>query len=249
MTNRPYCIDIFHGNNVIDLPGKPLGGFDQVKAAGIAFLDHKASQGTDDRDTRCASRRAAWMVDGSIAVTDVDGTALLLPPRFGFYHFNGTGAAAAEAANFKAAVLAAGYAAGDDLCLDWEDIGASGHQNPAAWADDFCKATEDWCGFAIKFYGGDAPRQQLAKASASVVDNFLARRLWFCEYGTFNQKNLPLPWANSGPFQFQDDGDRYGPGPHVIPGISGYCDNSTVIGTMTVARLAAGWAGSSAAAA
>ena len=243
-TNRPCCIDLFHGNNVVDLPGLPLAGFAQVKASGIAFLDHKASQGNSAAawDPRCAARRTAWMDGAPIAVTDVDGAALQLPPRFGFYHFNGIGTAAAEAANFKAAVMAAGYAGGDDLTLDWEDIGASGYQQPASWADDFCKATEDWCGFAIKVYGGDAPRQQLRGAASAIVDNFSRRRLWFCQYGVFNQVLVPLPWKETGPFQDQDDGDQFGPGPHTVPGISpGYCDNSTVVGAMTVARLAAGW--------
>jgi hypothetical protein len=243
MTNRPYCIDIFHGDDVIDVPGRPLAGFAQVKAQGIAFLDHKASQGPlkTGWDPRCAARRAAWMTGGQISVTDVDGAALLLPPRFGFYHFNGTAGAAAEAANFIAAVKAAGFQAGDDLCLDWEDIGASGYQQPALWADDFCKAVEDWCQFPIKVYGGDAPREQLQRASSAVVDSFATRRLWACQYGTYRANEIPLPWAESGPEYWQDDGDNSGPGPHTIPGISGYCDNSTVVGAMTVAKLAEKW--------
>jgi hypothetical protein len=241
MANRPYCIDLYEGDDVIDLPGQPLAGFVQVKAQGIAFLDHKASQGTNERDSRCANRRRYWMDGNPISVTDVDGSVLSLPPRFGFYHFNGTGAATAEAENFKAAVIAAGYEAGDDLTLDWEDIGASGFQQPASWADDFSKFIEDWCGFAIKIYGGDAPRQQLAIASSAILDNFTARRPWFCQYGVFQPSLVPEPWTSIGPFEWQDDGDQWGPGPHTIPGIERYCDNSTVVGAMTVAKLASGW--------
>lgn len=238
--NRPYCIDAYHGDSII---GENDEGFAQVKALGIAFLDHKASEGVSSRqwDPLCKVRRSKWMVDGTIQVVDVDGTAMLLVPQFGFYHFNGTGAATDEAANFKAATLAAGYQVGDDLCLDWEDIGASGYQQPASWADDFCKATEDWCQFSIKVYGGDAPREQLLKASSTIVDNFSARRLWFCEYGSYRPDQVPLPWQHSGPYQWQDDGDNAGPGPHTIAGISGYIDNSTVVGAMTVAQMATQW--------
>ena len=110
---QPYCIDIYQGDNVIDSPG-PLGGFSQVKAQGIAFLDHKASEGVSEQDSRVAARYTAWMNGGTITVTDVDGTTLKLAPRFGFYHFNGTGSAAAEAANFIAAVKPI-FNKGDDL--------------------------------------------------------------------------------------------------------------------------------------
>ena len=238
MMNKPYCIDIYQGDTVL---GDNDEGFAQVKAAGIVFLDHKASQGTGEVDRRCAFRREKWMDGVPVAVTDVDGATLSLTPRFGFYHFNGGAAAAAEAAHFIATVKPL-WQPGDDLCLDWEDIGASGVQMTAAWADEFCDAVEQWCGFAIKVYGGDAPRQQLAKAStSSLIDRFAARRYWDCQYGGFNAADVPLPWRTSGPFQWQDDGDQYGPGPHTIPGLTGYCDNSTIVGPMTVAQLAADW--------
>jgi hypothetical protein len=240
MVNKPFCIDIYQGDDVL---GDNDEGFAAVKAAGIAFLDHKASQGTEEVDRRCAFRRQRWMDGGLITVADVDGTVLQLPPRFGFYHFNDCGAAVDEAAHFIASVKAAGYVTGDDLCLDWEDIGASGHQRDAAWADEFCTAVEQWCGFAVKVYGGDAPRQQLARVSGSLFDRFAARRPWHCQYGQFNQAEVPFPWREKGPWQWQDDGDAFGPGPHSIGGISGHCDNSTVVGSMTVAKLAAEWAG------
>jgi hypothetical protein len=237
MTNKPYCIDIFQGDNVL---GDNDEGFAQVKAAGIAFLDHKASQGTAEVDGRCALRRNKWMDGVPIEVTDVDGTALSVAPHFGFYHFNGGAAAAAEAAHFIATVKPL-WQPGDDLCLDWEDIGASGAQMSASWADEFCDAVEQWCGFAIKVYGGDTPRQQLTKATSTVFDRFVKRRYWDCQYGQFNRALVPLPWKQTGPFQWQDDGDQYGPGPHTIPGLTGYCDNSTVVAPMTVAKMAAGW--------
>ena len=120
MSNKPYCIDIYHLNPVV---GANCEGFAQVKAQGIAFLDHKATQGTSSTDPLCASRRARWMDGAPVTVTDVDGSTLHITPRFGFYHFNGGAAAATEAAHFMTFVRPL-YQPGDDLCLDWEDIGA-----------------------------------------------------------------------------------------------------------------------------
>ena len=239
MTNKPYAIDLYRGNTVL---GNNDEGFAKVKAAGIALLDHKASQGTSEVDSMVGFRRERWVDGEPIPVTDIDGTILQLQPKFGFYHFNGGGAAAAEAAHFISVVKPI-FIPGDDLCLDWEDIGASGFQQPASWANDFCNVVEDWCQFSIKVYGGDAPREQLAKSSPKLLNSFAKRRLWFCQYGVFNPTEVPLPWKTAGPDYHQDDGDQYGPGPHTIPGISGYCDNSTVVGTMTVAKLYARWGG------
>lgn len=244
-TNKPYAIDLYQGDDVLDLPGQIDAGFAQVKAAGIAFLDHKATEGIGLKDSMCALRYQHWMDDEPVPVTDIDGTILQLRPRFGFYHFNGTGMASAEAAHFIATVKPL-FSPGDDLILDWEDIGASGFQQSASWADDFCKAVEDWCGFPIRVYGGDAPREQLLHATLPILSNFEQRRLWFCQYGAFNASLVPEPWKGSrSPYVFlwQDDGDHYGPGPHTIPGISGYCDNSTVVGSMTVRKLYEGWGG------
>lgn len=242
--NKPYCIDIYQGDTV---QGDNDEGFAQVKASGIAFMDHKASQGIDEVDRMCALRRKAWMDGVAVPVVDVDGTALQVPPQFGFYHFNGTGAAASEAAHFIAAVKAAGFQPGDDLCLDYEDIKLPGghiFQQPATWSDDFCNVVENWSGFAMKVYGGNAPREQFARSLPSdLLDRFAARRFWFCQYGLYRPDLLPLPWKSTGPFQWQDDGDQWGPGPHTIAGLKGYCDNSTVVGAMTVAKLYAGWGG------
>src|SRR5262249_1574378 len=55
--NPPFAIDIYQGDNVQDTPG-PLGGFARVKAMGIAFLLHKATEGVDVIDKRYDARRA-----------------------------------------------------------------------------------------------------------------------------------------------------------------------------------------------
>lgn len=239
MVNRPYMIDIAHGDTV---QGSNDEGFALVKAQGIAFLDHKITQGTEMVDRMCRFRRRMWMTDVAVPALDVDGAALTLFPKFGFYHFNDHGSAADQAKHFIASTKNAGYETGDDLCLDWERIGASGYARSAEWADEFCDAVEQWCGFALKVYGGDVPREQLVQTTYAVLDRFKLRRLWFCEYGAFNPHLVPEPWGME-PNYWQDDGDQWGPGPHKIPGLGGYCDNSTVVGSMTVAKVYDGWAG------
>jgi lysozyme len=242
MVNRPYMIDLYAGDDVVDAPHQPLAGFLQVKAQGIAFLDHKASQGETWQDPRVALRRQYWMTGNPVKVIDVDKAILEIAPKFGFYHFNGPMTnVAAEVANFLAVVNRL-YEEGDDVCIDWEPIGTSGHQVSPTQIDEWCQRVEDKFGFGCKVYGGNVPREQFAKAGipSALIDRFKARRLWYCEYNSA-PKNLPLPWKDVGPYMWQDDGDQSGPGPNRIPGIERYCDNSTVFGDMTVARVSAGW--------
>jgi len=241
MVNKPCCIDIYQGDDVSDVP-TPLAGFEKVKAAGIAFLFHKASEWTSFRDRRYAPRRAAWMAGDPIKVTDVDGAALSLPPRFGAYHFFHGQDVAGEARNF---LTAAALGDSDAACCDWENVGRSSYAPPAAACDEFCSRVEDAIGRTCWVYGGNVPREQLsARLPSAMLERFAARNLWFCEYGP-RLIGVPLPWAKSGPTLWQDDGDAYGPGPHRIPGITTLCDNSTVVGAMTVARLNEVWAGKS----
>lgn len=242
MAYTPYSIDIYWGDDVYDTAGQPLSGFTLVKNSykGIAFLDHKASEGTVRRDPRLASRYRHWMTGETLEVTDVDDAKLILKPRFGFYHFNGPMASVQdEVANFLGAIEGL-YQPGDDVCLDWEGIGTSGHQVSAVKADQWCQAVEDKLGRSCKVYSGNVAREQLRVAPSSVIDRFSKRRLWFCQYSAVVH-SVPCAWTKQTIFQWQDDGDQYGPGPHSIPGIHGYCDNSTVVPPMTVARMNELW--------
>jgi lysozyme len=236
----PIAIDIYHGDEVEDVPSA-LGGLDRVKADGIAFLQHKASEGLDGVDHRYAARRAKWMSGGAIRIVDVDGEVLMLKPRFGAYHFFHGIDPVAEADHF---LSCAELGPGDDAILDWERVGASGYAPSSDEANAFCERVEAKLGFAVCVYGGDVPRERL-----SVNDTrWTRRRLWGCGYG----RRFAMPAAafstEGYPWLWQDDGDRFGPGPHVIPGIAGCCDNSTIVAPMTVKRLYAEWAGGTAAA-
>jgi hypothetical protein len=237
--NKPCCIDLFQGDDVSDDP-TPLAGFDLVAAAGIPFLIHKASEGLTEVDSRYAPRRAKWMAGAPVTLTDVDGASITVPRKFGAYHFfHGADekSAVAEAKHFLAA---AALTSADEGFLDWETVGKS-YEPSAVIADAFCKTVEDALGRPCWVYGGNVPREQLATAPDALLEAFAARPGWFCQYGAYQPALLPKPWQATGPVLWQDDGDNYGPGPHRIPGITTLCDNSTVVGNMTVAKLAAAW--------
>lgn len=245
MVSKPCCIDIYHGDEVSDNPTS-LAGLDRVKAAGIFACIHKASEGVNERDSRYDARRAKWMHGGSISTVDTDGTKLVLPPLWGAYHFFHGVDPQGEARNF---LMTARLQVGDMAFIDWEAVGASGFQPSLEAADAFCRAVEAATGRPCGVYGGNVPRERFEadKPSDAVLERFAARPLWFCAYGSYSAEKIgeltPVPWREKGIWLWQDDGDRYGPGPHSIPGVSGYCDNSTVVGDMTLARLHNEWIG------
>lgn len=229
---RPVAIDLYQGDNVEDTPG-PLGGFAGVKASGIAFLLHKASQGVKEIDVRYQARRAAWMNGIPVTVTDVDGEVLQLVPRFAAYHYLIGQDPEAEARHF---LETAQLQPGDDAAVDWEQSRGSAYPPSADAVDAFCNVVEKALGFPIIVYSGNVAKEQLN----GINSRFAKRRLWLCEYGsTFKiQQSWSYPWL------WQNNGDDSGPGPHSIAGIDGNCDNSTIASPMTIKRLYAEWGGS-----
>jgi C1A family cysteine protease/GH25 family lysozyme M1 (1,4-beta-N-acetylmuramidase) len=228
---RPVAIDLYQGDNVEDTPG-PLGGFARVKASGIAFLLHKASEGVTEVDSRYQARRAAWMNGIPVTVTDVDGTVLQLVPKFAAYHYLIGQDPEAEAQHFLAT---AQLQPGDDAAVDWEQSSGSAYPPSADAVDAFCNVVEKALGFPIIVYSGNVAKELLK----GVDSRFAKRRLWLCQYNsTFKiQQSWPYPWL------WQDNGDNMGPGPNSIPGIDGNCDNSTIASPMTVKRLYDEWGG------
>jgi GH25 family lysozyme M1 (1,4-beta-N-acetylmuramidase) len=246
MLNKPCCIDIYRGDEVQDAVGHPLVGFNQVKASGVFALIHKATEYTQYRDSRYDARREYWMTGAPIAVTDVDGKQLELVQLWGGYHFFHGSDPKGEAANF---IMTARLGAQDMPFLDWEAVGASGYQPTVEAADEFCQRVEQALGQPCGVYGGNVPRERFAAEhpADAVLERFRARPLWFCAYGGVqNLEHVPAPWegqekAPPAIFLWQDDGDKYGPGPHTVPGMIGYCDNSTVVDPMTFQKLHDAW--------
>ena len=227
---RPFAIDINHANNVEDQPG-PLGGFAKVKASGIAFLFHKATEGLTFVDPRYQARRAAWMNGIPVPVTDVTGEILQITPRFAAYHFFHGEDPEAEAEFF---LKTARLQHGDDAAVDWEAVPGSGFVPSADDVDTFCNVVERELGFSIIVYSGNAAKEQIR----GVDPRFSKRRLWLAEYSrTFTvQKSWSSPWL------WQNNGGQKD-GMNSIPGIEGNCDNSTIVPPMTVKQLAAEWGG------
>jgi hypothetical protein len=244
MVNKPCCIDIYQEDDVSDNPTL-LAGLDRVKALGVFACIHKASEGTGERDRRYDARRAKWMSGAPISVTDVDGSKLSLPPTWGAYHFFHGVDPVGEAKNL---LLTSRLHPTDMAVVDWEAVGASGYQPSVEAVDTFCQAVEAATGRPCGVYGGNVPRERFEaeKVSDAVLERFAARPLWFCAYVAKIATLIPIPWQNVGVWLWQDDGDQYGPGPHTMPGISNYCDNSTVVGDMTFAKLHAQWIGAEA---
>jgi lysozyme len=238
--NRPCCIDIDHDNNISDNP-TPLAGLDQVKKTGVFALIHKATEGTSFRDQHYDTRCTKWMSGSPISTSDIDGTLLTLSPLWGAYHFFHGSDPKGESSNF---LMTSRLNLGDLPFLDWEAVGASGFQPSIEAADAFCQAVEASLGRVCGVYGGNVPRERFGaeKASSEVLERFSKRPLWFCAYGPVKDLTLlPEPWKETGAFLWQDDGDQYGPGPHVMPGISGYCDNSTVPAPTTFSSFHDQW--------
>jgi GH25 family lysozyme M1 (1,4-beta-N-acetylmuramidase) len=231
LMSSPFVIDLYHGDNVQDTPG-PLGGFARVKASGIAFLIHKASEGLAAVDSRYQARRAAWMNGVPVTVTDVNGEILQLAPRFAAYHFLHGQDPEGEARHFLAT---AQLRPGDDAVVDWEQVGATGFQPSADAVDAFCNVVERARGFPIIVYSGNVAKEQLKGKDP----RFAKRRLWLAQYST--HFTVQESWAS--PWLWQNNGDQMGPGPSTIPGIDGFCDNSTIVPPMTIKRLYAEWGG------
>lgn len=243
MANRPCCIDVYQGDDVSDDP-TALAGFDKAKASGIFALIHKVSEGTTEVDSRYNARRAKWCDGEAIEVTDLDGSKFSTLPLFGGYHFFYGANPAAEAKHF---LSVASFKPGDLPFIDWE-AGPSGHQPSLEAADTFCQAVEQALGRVCGVYGGNVPRERMIaeRPSEAVLERFASRPFWFCAYGSYTpatfQTLIPSAWQDTGVFLWQDDGDNAGPGPHRIPGINNYCDNSTVVEDQTFKGLTDLWA-------
>lgn len=201
---------------VIDIyHGDPVEDFQAVKDFGIVGVIHKASQGTS-ADPLYDVRRKAF--------TDIG-------MKWGAYCFFEGRDPVGEADYF----LSAAEPDADTLvALDWENYPDDNHAPNANAARAFLERIEDKLNRKAVIYSGNVAKEQL-----SGVDTYFgSHRLWLCQYATTwkVQPSWTTPWL------WQNNGDSYGPGPHVIPGIKGNCDNNCIVDPMTVADLIVEWA-------
>ncbi|MGA8498489.1 MAG: glycoside hydrolase family 25 protein [Xanthobacteraceae bacterium] len=201
---------------VIDIyHGDPVQDFAKVRAAGIVGVIHKSSQGGAVVDQGYASRRKLALACGL---------------KWGAYHFFDFSASPeAQAAHF----LSVADADAETLvALDWENVG---NKEPSQYlARRFLVQIETTLGRKAVLYSGNVAKEQLDGPDKY----FGSHRLWLCQYGPAAkvQASWKAPWL------WQNNGDSFGPGPHIIPGISGLCDNNTVVPPMTAEQLITEWA-------
>ncbi len=224
--NVPLAIDIYHGDNVQDFPGKPLGGFELAKQSGIIGCIHKATEGETVFDKRYATRRKYWMDGGTITAHGVT-----TKPLWGAYHFFRGTNPKAEADHFLAVAEAD---AATLLALDWEGVGTAGYQPKADLAHAFLDRVYERMGRRAVIYSGNVAKEQIRGRN----EFFGAHRLWLAQYGKIwrVQPSWQYPWL------WQNNGDALGVGPHHIPGIDGNCDNNTWVSPTTPQKIIDEWA-------
>jgi lysozyme len=217
----PLCIDIYHGNEVSD--------WSKVKEFGINFVFHKVSEGLDNLDPLFALRRKMSADDGI--------------EHWGGYHFfHGHTDPVKEAEDF---IKGCGDLDGLALALDWERL-RDGSYGSAPQAAQFVERVLELSGRDnMWIYGGDVLKEAIHGTDAGAKAYWSQFKLWLCQYGP--HFIMPLAWlkptgSTSVPDLWQNNGDQAGPGPHRIPGIPSYCDNSCLVGTNTVEGLAQKWA-------
>lgn len=204
---------------VVDLSAyQPNVDFTAMAKAGIMGCIHKATQGVTWVDKCYAVHRKEALAAG------------LLWGAYHFFDFNGTPQAQAD--HFIA------IAQPDDdtlVCLDWENVPPSYKAPSANMAKLFLQRMEEELGRKAVIYSGNVAKEQIA----GVDDYFASHRLWLAQYST--HFTTQASWHDQ-PWLWQDNGDSYGPGPHYLPGYPGQCDNSCIVGNMTVERLRSEWA-------
>jgi len=197
-------------NVVIDLSHhNPSPDFAAAKAAGIAGVIHKATQGLSYADPTYAEHRDAAIDAGLL---------------WGAYHF-GTGSdGVQQAAFFLETVLPK---KGTLLVLDFE----ANPQGPSmtleearAFVTHVREATGRWPGL----YSGHYIKDLLGTSTDSVLANCW---FWLSQYGP--TPVVPPNWPAWTMWQYTDGG--LGPEPHTVPGI-GRCDRDQFSGSRAALR-------------
>lgn len=200
---------------VIDIyHGDPVNDFGAVKNFGIIGVIHKCTEAQRYVDSSYVGRRKAF--------TDIG----LKWGAYHFFHGDGKG----EADYFLS------HADPDQttlLALDWETT-LQGYTPTADQAKVFIERIAEKTGQKPVIYSGHAAKEKIHGKDAF----FGSHRLWLAQYAS--QWSCQASWQK--PWLWQNNGDNYGPGPHHIPGVSGYCDNNTIV-EGTAEDLIASWTG------
>ena len=179
-------VDLSHHNDV--------SSWNDVVAAGIVGVIHKASEGVGYTDPMYAERRP-----------HATGVGLL----WGAYHFGTNGDGAAQADYF---LQQAAPDEGTLLVLDFEE-NPSGGSMTIAQAEDFVSEVYRQTGRWPGLYAGGYFKGLLGNASNATLANCW---LWWAEYGP--APYIPANWPTWTMWQYTDGVS--GPQPHTVNGIS-----------------------------
>lgn len=208
-TINPLVVDLSHHD--------PASDYAKVKAAGIAGVIFKATEGASYTDPKYVEQQKAAKMSGLL---------------WGAYHFADASAVNKQIDNFMS------FACPDPdelFCLDWEDNPSGGGKMSVADAKAWIIAVEKELhrpGECV-IYSGNTAKEALG----NTVDPFFgSHRLWLCHY-TGGTPVWQKSWKKYWLWQFTDG--TSGPSPHSISGI-GNCDINSYDGS--AAQLAVEWA-------
>jgi lysozyme len=209
ITINRKVLDISHHNTVTS--------WQQIKAAGIVGIIHKATEGGDYADAN---------------YLEAKHQALELGLLFGAYHFATNSSVGQQVEHF---LSTAGIEDGLLYCLDWEDYGDDTMSR--SQAEDFLRRCDEVIGErATVLYSGNRAKDALGDAR----DEFFGEhRLWLAQYGS--DPSCQASWPTWWLWQYSDG--KAGPQPHGCPGVSGEVDTNSWDGTDD--ELRAQWSGTS----
>jgi lysozyme len=200
-------IDLSHWDEASD--------YSKVKAAGIAGVIYKATQGSGNVDTTYSGQRASALKNGLL---------------WGAYHFGDGSSVKTQAQNF---LNHADVTAGDLFCLDYENNADS--QMSIQQAIDWTTQVENDLGRVNQcvLYSGNLIKETMRPQDQPFWGS---RRLWLAQYAS--KPVVPAPWAKYWLWQYTDG--ESGPSPHSVAGVSGTIDCNHYDGTAD--QLKAEWA-------
>lgn len=199
-------IDMSHYDMPVDYP--------QIKAAGIAGIIYKCSQGTSYVDPTYTEQRSAALGMGFL---------------WGAFHFGDNTNVAAQVNNF---LSHAQLTPKDLFCLDYEDYPES--QMTIQQTIDWTTQVEGHLGRPTQgiIYSGDTIKDTIRTQDYAFWG---ARRLWLAQYGP--SPSFPQPWSSAWLWQYTDG--TVGPAPRTVNGV-GQVDCNSYSGSST--QLSGEWA-------
>jgi len=186
-------LDISHHNNVTS--------WEQVKAAGIVGIIHKATEGTSYTDNQYLPRAKQALNAGLL---------------WGAYHFANNSDVEAQVNQFLRVV---GIDNETLYALDWEDE-PNGKTMSRDQAKRFLQLLEERTGRKGVVYSGNRAKEALGKDHD---EYFGAHRLWLAQYGSTPQAQVS--WDEIWLWQYSDG--QVGPQPRGCPGVTGYVDTNS----------------------